>query len=319
MDALDQILSRCRALKTTDDFQEYAGTPARLKDRICAIDHFPSEDDSWCVSEAVVAEAYRHGFDDKYGLTLLVNSCAKLPLEVGHGGVGKYLRANQPGNLVFLDVAALEQLQGASGGLLNSITLSIDKRSLHDRLSRILEREPPSLEVLISRTFRDDVIEQLLKQLLSESRKSRDTALPSEPERILDRLCGRLLILAGQKIPTAVKVGDKLPAPSIQRVVSYMREHLGQEISRTDLARVAGVSPCHFSRLFHQTLGQPPKSYLLNLQIERAKELLRTLPPETRLEDIARQCGFSSPTRMCDTFRNKLGVAPGFFRLDRPQ
>ena len=41
------------------------------------------------------------------------------------------------------------------------------------------------------------------------------------------------------------------------------------------LARIAHISPAHFSRQFRETFGETPHRYLQRRRVERAMELLR--------------------------------------------
>src|SRR5947199_6641912 len=80
------------------------------------------------------------------------------------------------------------------------------------------------------------------------------------------------------------------------------------------LARVAHVSPAHFSRQFRATFGESPHRYLQRRRVERAMELLReTGRPVT---EICLDVGFNSLGTFSRTFRAIVGV-PGALRRRR--
>jgi AraC-like DNA-binding protein len=83
------------------------------------------------------------------------------------------------------------------------------------------------------------------------------------------------------------------------------------------LARIAHVSPSHFTRRFKATFGETPHRYLQRRRIERAMALLRdTATPVT---DIALLVGFTSLGTFSRTFSEILGVSPsGYRRRVRP-
>ena len=78
------------------------------------------------------------------------------------------------------------------------------------------------------------------------------------------------------------------------------------------LARVAHVSPAHFSRQFRATFGETPHRYLQRRRVERAMELLR----ETRrpVTEICFDVGFNSLGTFSRTFRDVVGESPSAYR-----
>ena len=78
------------------------------------------------------------------------------------------------------------------------------------------------------------------------------------------------------------------------------------------LARVAHVSPAHFSRQFRATFGETPHRYLQRRRVERAMELLReTALPVT---EICFDVGFNSLGTFSRTFRQVVGESPSSYR-----
>ncbi len=78
------------------------------------------------------------------------------------------------------------------------------------------------------------------------------------------------------------------------------------------LARVAHVSPAHFSRQFRATFGESPHRYLQRRRVERAMELLReTGRPVT---EICFDVGFGSLGTFSRTFRAVVGESPSAYR-----
>jgi AraC-like DNA-binding protein len=86
----------------------------------------------------------------------------------------------------------------------------------------------------------------------------------------------------------------------------------GQPLDVPTLARIAHVSPSHFSRSFKATFGETPHRYLQRRRIERAMALLRdTATPVT---DAALIVGFSSLGTFSRTFHDIVGVSPSEYR-----
>jgi len=78
------------------------------------------------------------------------------------------------------------------------------------------------------------------------------------------------------------------------------------------LARVAHVSPAHFSRQFRATFGETPHRYLQRRRVERAMELLRET--DRPVTEICFDVGFASLGTFSRTFRAVVGESPSAYR-----
>ena len=92
----------------------------------------------------------------------------------------------------------------------------------------------------------------------------------------------------------------------------YMSVHYVAPITLDKLADLCGISVTHFRRLFHQVYNVSPIDYLLNLRIEKAKDLLviHTL----KLEVIAELSGFQSVSYFSRVFKQHVGITPAQYR-----
>ena len=96
------------------------------------------------------------------------------------------------------------------------------------------------------------------------------------------------------------------------RARDTMDRAFSQPLDIASLARVAHVSPAHFSRQFRATFGESPHRYLQRRRVERAMELLRETPrPVT---EICFDVGFSSLGTFSRTFRDIVGESPSDYR-----
>jgi len=82
------------------------------------------------------------------------------------------------------------------------------------------------------------------------------------------------------------------------------------------LARVAVMSPAHFSREFTATFGETPHRYLQRRRIERAMALLRD--HDRAVTEVALEVGYESLGTFSRTFREITGRTPSAFRDDDP-
>jgi transcriptional regulator GlxA family with amidase domain len=84
--------------------------------------------------------------------------------------------------------------------------------------------------------------------------------------------------------------------PAVHRVQDAIAADLTKSWSLSALARIAGASDRHLSRLFHEHVGMSIPEYSNRLRVAHARELLR----ETRIdmERVAEQSGFSSTRQL---------------------
>ena len=101
----------------------------------------------------------------------------------------------------------------------------------------------------------------------------------------------------------------------LKRAIDHMREHIAENLSLDSLAKVAGLNPSHFARAFRAATGEPPHRYLIQLRIDKARELLE----HTRLPiiQVAFQCGFEQNTHFATMFRKTAGMSPRAYRAAR--
>jgi transcriptional regulator GlxA family with amidase domain len=78
------------------------------------------------------------------------------------------------------------------------------------------------------------------------------------------------------------------------------------------LARIAFVSPAHFSRTFRATFGETPHRYLQRRRVERAMFLLRT--SGRSVTEVCVDVGFTSLGTFSRTFRDIVGESPSVYR-----
>ena len=96
------------------------------------------------------------------------------------------------------------------------------------------------------------------------------------------------------------------------RARDAMDRAFAQPLEVAAVARVAHVSPAHFSRQFRATFGETPHRYLQRRRVERAMELLRET--ELPVSEICLAVGFSSLGTFSRTFHRIVGESPSAYR-----
>ncbi|BAT53139.1 AraC family transcriptional regulator [Nostoc sp. NIES-3756] len=104
---------------------------------------------------------------------------------------------------------------------------------------------------------------------------------------------------------------DFVSAHRFQQILSYIHSHLDQPIQLTELARIYGISPYYFCRLFKQSMGIAPYQYVLQQRMEKAKELLQQ--GQYAIADIALMVGCADQSHLTKHFKKYTGVTPKYF------
>jgi len=105
---------------------------------------------------------------------------------------------------------------------------------------------------------------------------------------------------------------DFTPPLLVGKALDFMRQNLHRDISRDEVARHAGISPSHFSRLLKERTGRSFTELLRQCRVDLATELLRGT--ELSLAQIADQCGFCDQSYFTRVFQDVKGTTPGQFR-----
>lgn len=96
------------------------------------------------------------------------------------------------------------------------------------------------------------------------------------------------------------------------RARDAMDRAYAQPLDVPALARIAHVSPAHFSRTFRDTFGETPHRYLQRRRVERAMFLLRETGRS--VTDICYEVGFGSTGTFSRTFSAIVGRTPRAYR-----
>jgi len=96
--------------------------------------------------------------------------------------------------------------------------------------------------------------------------------------------------------------------PAVHRVQDAIGEDLTKSWNVRMLARIAGASDRHLSRLFHEHVGMSIPEYTNRLRVAYAQELLK----ETRfdMERVAEQSGFSSTRQLRRAWQRIHKISP---------
>ena len=112
-------------------------------------------------------------------------------------------------------------------------------------------------------------------------------------------------------IPSAPGLERSRPF-AVEQAIKLCSENYADSIGINDMARAAGLSRFHFSRLFHESEGMPPGEFLRRYRLNQAVRLLQTTHQSVR--SVAETCGFVDASHFCKSFKKTYGVSPGVFK-----
>lgn len=98
----------------------------------------------------------------------------------------------------------------------------------------------------------------------------------------------------------------------ISEVQNFVLNNIQEQFTVDRLAKVAGMSPRNFARMFVQATQLTPHEFIERARIDTARRLLESssLP----LKTVAFESGFTSAERMRITFIKRIGVSPRDYR-----
>lgn len=92
----------------------------------------------------------------------------------------------------------------------------------------------------------------------------------------------------------------------------YIDNNYDKDLTLTHVAKYIYLSDSYFAHSFKDKFGISPKSYILKVRIEAAKEYLQNT--DIKVAEIAKMVGFSSQQRFNDIFRKHEDITPLSYR-----
>ncbi len=105
---------------------------------------------------------------------------------------------------------------------------------------------------------------------------------------------------------------EKKSERRIEMAKDYISEHHSDPITLGDLADYVELNPSYFSNLFKTETGINFSEYLLNIRMDKAKDLLRD--PKIRIYEIGSLVGYEDAVSFGRAFKKKWGISPKEYR-----
>ncbi|MEM7545937.1 MAG: AraC family transcriptional regulator [Pseudomonadota bacterium] len=221
-------------------------------------------------------------------------------------GLESFGRESPPSTFVFLPANGEREIQATRSGWSVQLSFAKDMITLPNKLLS----EPGRLGLRAICHGEDEALiglAQLLTGVWSDDIPEPEPAHLDAIVLLLITRASHHLLRDDVRFPKTASASKR-----VQTVLDHVEHNLGEQLSLTDLADIAGVSPYHFARVFRKATGRSPHQYLIERRLARAKQRLKR--SDDPIAAIAIDCGFGSQSHMTDVFGKILGTTPGAVR-----
>jgi AraC-like DNA-binding protein len=98
---------------------------------------------------------------------------------------------------------------------------------------------------------------------------------------------------------------------AVRQPKHYIESHYAEDMSLDTLSHLTNLSRYHLLRVFRDTVGIPPHTYLRQVRVKHAKALLASGQP---IADVALATGFTDQSHLTRWFKRLWGFTPGQYR-----
>jgi AraC-like DNA-binding protein len=130
-------------------------------------------------------------------------------------------------------------------------------------------------------------------------------------ESLLRTFLGTMFRRHGERGPTESPNPRDASLIRLTWVKDYIRSYFQRDLTLSELAKVAGLSRSHLTRIFGATFNVSPHVYLNAVRIAHAQSLISLGMP---LASVAVECGFVDQSHLTRRFKGSVGVAPADWR-----
>ena len=187
-----------------------------------------------------------------------------------------------------------------------AVLLSVPQ-TLLQTAAEMLSEPAPQIDLLNRFQVRDPVLEALARAAAQEI----EDGCPSGGA-YLDGIglaaASRLLACHSSLAEPAGPQSNTLSGHRLKRVLSYIEDRLGADVSLAEIAASADLSPSHLTTLFRKAMGVTVHQHVVKRRVERAKALLQE--SALSLAEIALAVGFAHQSHMARHMVRLLGHSP---------
>lgn len=95
----------------------------------------------------------------------------------------------------------------------------------------------------------------------------------------------------------------------VEQIVSYFEDHYSEKISLDRIAENMYLSTFYISKIFKSETGDAPIRHLINIRLEKAKEILEQNPGMS-IKEVAARVGYEDAYHFSKQFKKHYGISP---------
>lgn len=204
--------------------------------------------------------------------------------------------------------------QGGDGG--ETVVLAGEFLFDKSHARPLLDGMDPVVHIHADNAAKQGSIELIIKMLVNEGRATEPGAFAARAELL------KLLFINIVRYNMGGRGNNAAGCPrnplslmfdsGLRTLTEALHENPGHGWSVGEMASLAGMSRTKFIERFVEVAGTAPASYLTELRMTRAVEMLQH--GEATLEEIAERSGYGSEAAFSTAFKREMGVAPGTYR-----
>lgn len=99
----------------------------------------------------------------------------------------------------------------------------------------------------------------------------------------------------------------------VEQMLNYFEDHYNEKISLDQIAENMYLSPFYISKIFKSETGDTPIRHLINIRLEKAKELLEN-GYKGSIQEVAATVGYDDAYHFSKLFKKHFGISPSQVR-----
>lgn len=170
---------------------------------------------------------------------------------------------------------------------------------------------PPEHHVLADAGYGDTVLRRVIA--LTRPPRAGDAMARGVAERLLAGFLMDLDLQASSSAASTLSGTEQRHQEIVAKAAMRIDESPGECPPIREIARQAGYSLDHFTRVFKQSMAMSPQEYLIRARIDRARRLLHE--SSLSISQIAAVLGYTDVYFFSRQFKQKTGLAPRDYRV----